>query len=46
MRLPGIEPGLRINTMQPRGIEPRSPAWEAGILPFNYDCTLNGSFPP
>ena len=28
---------------QVRGIEPPSPAWEAGILPMNYTCKKDGS---
>ena len=23
------------------GIEPASPAWEAGVLPMNYICAVN-----
>ena len=32
---PNVFKGLR---QQIRGIEPPSPAWEAGILPMNYIC--------
>lgn len=26
---------------QMTGVEPASPAWEAGVLPMNYICILN-----
>ena len=31
--------------MRSRGIEPRTFAWEANIIPLNYDRILNGCGP-
>ena len=34
----GNDERFRLYLQQMTGIEPASPAWEAGILPMNYIC--------